>query len=138
VYVEFKDLTGLRISGAAEVESREVVRGQDLELRMSGAGHLDLLYEGESLDVNMSGASNLTIEGKVEKQKVRISGAGNYHAYELECRELYVQSSGAGNAKVSVSDKLEAYAHGAGNISYRGDPERVYEDASGAGNISRR
>ena len=115
-----------------------MIKGQNLEVRVSGAGNVDLLYEGESLDADISGAGNLHVEGRVDDQRVEISGAGSYHAYELQCQNLHIESTGAGNAKVSVSKKIEGYARGAGNITYRGDPDRVYVDTSGAGSINHR
>jgi len=137
VYVEFKDLERLDISGAAEVESRELIKGRDLEVLVSGAGNVNLSYQGGSFEADISGAGNLNVEGKVNDQRVKISGAGNYHAYDLQCQNLEIKTTGAGNARVSASKKIKAYARGAGNISYRGDPEQVYADASGAGNIFR-
>ena len=118
VYVEFKDLERLDISGAAEVESRELIKGRDLEVLVSGAGNVNLSYQGGSFEAD-------------------ISGAGNYHAYDLPCQNLEIKTTGVGNARVLASKKIKAYARGAGNISYRGDPEQVYADASGAGNIFR-
>lgn len=138
VYVEFIDLRRLEISGAAEVESQELIKGQDLEIRVSGAGNVHLSYEGESFQADISGAGNLQIEGQVRDQQVQISGAGNYNAFDFLCEDLKIETTGAGNAKVTASKKIEAYARGAGNISYQGDPERVHADASGAGNIFHR
>lgn len=138
VYVDFDHLESLDVSGASDVQSKTLVKAEDLKIRVSGAGDMDLEVDSKSLDVVISGAGDVKISGTTNTQKVRLSGAGDYHAQNLKSGYTNAQASGAGSVVVYASDEIEAYASGAGSVKYYGNPDREKTDASGAGSVSRR
>jgi hypothetical protein len=48
-----------------------------------------------------------------------------------------VHISGAGDAEVFASVKLDAHVTGAGDIRYKGNPPQVIHNTSGAGSIQK-
>ena len=138
IYIDFKDLESLEISGAADVRADTPIKANDLDIRVSGAGDMDLEVDANTMDVTVSGAADLRVSGSTDRQKVRLSGAGDYEAQHLKSNYTYAKASGAGTIVVYASEEIEAYASGAGSVKYYGDPDREKSNASGAGSISKR
>ena len=138
VYVDFKDLAFLNVSGAGNVKANSSLRVNDLDLRVSGAGDVDLEVIAEKMDVEVSGAGDLDLSGSTDSQEIRLSGAGNYDAQDLKSNYTYAKATGAGSIVVFATEEIEAHASGAGSIKYYGQPEKEKSIASGAGNISKK
>ncbi len=138
IYIDFKDLESLEISGAADVKGETPIDANDLDISVSGAGDLNLEINAKTIDVTVSGAGDLSISGSTDRQQVRLSGAADYKAQHLKSKYTHAKASGAGSIVVYASEEIEAYASGAGSVKYYGDPEKEKSKASGAGSISRR
>ena len=137
VYIEFKDLEELDISGASNVEGETLIKAEILDLKVGGAGNTYLDLEVDRLTTDVSGAGNVELNGKARSHNVKISGAGNFRAYGFKCDKLLIESNGAAHVKVYAVNEIEAYAKGASSITYKGNPEKVMVNSSGAGDIKR-
>ena len=135
VYIEFRELKELDISGASNVEGETVIKAETFELKVSGAGNTYLDLEVDRLTTDVSGAGNVELNGKAGSHNVKISGAGNFVAYGFKCDKLSIEANGAAHAKVYAVNEIEAYAKGASSITYKGNPEKVMVNSSGAGDI---
>lgn len=122
------------VSGAVDMESEDVLQADELKLQISGAGDVDLEVAAQKLEVGVSGAGDLELEGQAREANMSISGAGKIEADELELRAAKVAISGAGNAELNVSDRLEVAISGAGAVSYKGSPE-LHKRISGFGHV---
>lgn len=91
-----------------------------------------------SFRLELSGAGNIELNGAVDELNVNISGAGNLEAKDLKTNYAKINISGASNADVYVTEKLEAAVSGVGGVSYYGDPEQVQTDISGIGSVRRK
>jgi len=138
VYVEYQELEGIRISGAADVVARNTIKSDDFSISVSGAGNAIINLEVDRLDSRISGAGDIILEGSAGRQEVKVSGAGSYRAFDLDSDFLSIKLTGAGNADVTVRKEIEAYASGAGSIKYSGNPEKVKVESTGAGSIRKR
>ncbi len=137
IFIDFKDLEYLEVSGAADVKTKGPIDANNLDMNVSGAGDLDLEVNAKTIDVTVSGAGDLRISGSIDRQQVRLSGAADYKAQHLKSKYTYAKASGAGSMVVYASEEIEAYASGAGSVKYYGDPVKETSKASGAGSISR-
>jgi uncharacterized protein YxeA len=113
VYVTMKEVTSLKTSSAGDII-------------------------GETLDVNISSSGDITLSGEAETLNVDLSSAGDLEAYNLQVKEADISASSAGDAKVNVSEKINARASSAGDISYRGNPKYVDASSSSAGGIHKK
>ena len=138
VYVDFDELELLHISGASDIRSETTVIADELEIKVTGAGDMDLDLESKALEIMVSGAGDVNLSGSTNTQRVRLSGAGDYHAHTLRASMPPPGHPGAGSVVVYASEEIEAYASGAGSVKYYGNPAKEKTDASGAGSISRR
>jgi len=108
-------LTGLSASGASTITATDL--------------------KGSQLTLKLSGASSGTVMGKVDALGVECSGASKLLGKELAAKSAKVNTSGASQAEVNVSDQLEATASGASSVRYTGNPKKVLPNATGASNV---
>lgn len=135
--IEFASVDEIDLSGASSVICDDVIRVENFEIEVSGAGTTRLNLETTRLDASLTGSGSLTLQGKTREQVIDITGAGSYNAEEFECDYTEIESSGAGTARVVANKELKADCSGAGSVRYRGNPDRVYADSDGAGSVKR-
>lgn len=135
LYINLKDLNGIESSGACEFNSRGTISGKRLNLDFSGAVEADLELAYEMIYADCSGAAELNLSGKADEVRVDGSGAVEIKALNLESRVFSLDLSGAGEAEVYVTEELNIDASGAVEVRYKGDPEKVNRDVSGAASI---
>lgn len=134
-YITVRDINQINLSGLGLIKSSGLKSNQ-LKIGISGAGKTELSVDVQKLTLEISGAGDSVIFGKTDTQNVEVSGAGKYDGKALESKEADIEISGAGNAIVRVSDKLNAEVSGGGNVSYIGNPQ-VSQKISGAGKINK-
>jgi hypothetical protein len=134
-YVSAKTLNELSVNGAASIEIKEPLTVDKIALDASGAGMMKLEVNAKIVVADVSGAAQITIKGKTTDLKATASGAANLKAEDLKAVNVDVTATGAGNAKVNVSESLNATASGAGNINYTGEPKKSQVNAKTAGTV---
>ncbi len=85
----------------------------------------------------MSGSGDMNLSGKTIDFEATISGSGDIKAYDLIADNVEATVSGSADIKVTANKMLKARVSGSGDISYRGNPEKVDTKTSGSGDISR-
>jgi hypothetical protein len=135
VRVTAAELRALRLSGAGQVRSEGVLKVEDLDLRLSGAGRLALDLEARRLEARLSGAGAVELSGTAEELEIRLSGAGAVQAERLQARRVRIKASGAGECRVNASEALEAEVSGAGSVGYLGNA-RVESRITGVGKVA--
>ncbi len=104
----------------------------------SGASQLTAhQLTGSKFYLETSGASKATLDGAVDELIASITGAGDLRAESLQTKTAQVSVTGAGDARIAVSDNLKVSITGAGKIEYTGDPH-IQREITGAGSIRRR
>jgi hypothetical protein len=108
------------------------------ELSSSGASSITLTdVKNEKLEIDTSGASNINASGETKTLAIDMSGASNVNTQGLRAANVSIDSSGASNAKVFVTEELTANLSGVGNVSYKGDPKIVNKEISGFGSVTK-
>jgi len=134
LYLTVKSLEYIGISGAVKLTTFDALESDQFKLDISGASVARIEVECEDLRVEASGASEIRIEGSTESQSIRTSGASSYSAYDLDSQYAEIRMSGAGSARVSVSDELDVRLSGASDVRYKGSP-KVSSSTSGASSV---
>ena len=137
VRVPVEDLEEVRVSGAADLISTHEFSFPSLRVECSGAGEIRMAVRSENIRINASGASEIHLKGKTDRMEADGSGASNLYAFDLEAREVEAEVSGASNMRIQATDAMEARASGAGNIRYKGNPERMDTKSGRASNITK-
>ena len=106
-------------------------------IRSSGANEFQVAdLKGESLEVALSGSSNMTLDGAVDRLAAKIDGASGLLARQLKTKQVAVAISGAGSAEVHASERLQGDISGVGSIRYAGNPGEVVRNIMGGGDIT--
>ena len=104
----------------------------------SGASQLTAhQLTGSKFYLETTGASKATLDGAVDELIANITGAGDLRAESLQTKTAQVSVTGAGDARMAVSDNLKVSITGAGKVEYIGDPH-IQRKITGAGSIRRR
>jgi hypothetical protein len=141
-YVNLKELTSLKISGAGDVYS-ETLNLERLKVEVDGAGDIvfdqliteqfDIEVHGSSdirveqlssqdVDVNINGSADINLSGDTYEQDIDIRGSGKYYAADLHSQNGSVTIQGIGDVTVWAVALLDVHTPGTGTVSYYGDP----------------
>ena len=138
LYIHSAEFHKLNIHGTSELESQTPIRGESLELRISGTGDVNLDLYVKRLETRVSGAGDLDLKGTAEALEINLSGAGNIDAEELLAQRVEVRISGTGNADVHASESLDVSISGLGNVTYSGEPTTLNKRISGMGRLNKK
>ncbi|NQV02811.1 MAG: DUF2807 domain-containing protein [Bacteroidia bacterium] len=134
VYITVADLNALSLSGAVEITTQTEIKGEKMEIEISGAVEADLNLQLQKLSMNISGATEIKLVGKAEVVNIEASGASELDAFDFEVENLSIYASGATDADVYASGVLKISASGACDVRYKGGAS-VNAHTSGASSV---
>lgn len=136
IYVSATKLERISLSGQGKL-SLDKFNAEKLTVNASGENSATVKsLTLKELDLKISGSFNGEFSGSTNKQRIRISGAGEYNAKDLKSNEAEIDISGAGDAVVNASEKLDINISGAGTVTYSGSPKKVDQEISGSGKVT--
>ncbi|RYD79190.1 MAG: DUF2807 domain-containing protein, partial [Sphingobacteriales bacterium] len=113
VYISFKKLEAIEISGASDVIGIGTIKQSSVKVEVSGASSLKGQFETGTLSVDLSGASQVNLKGSTEVLKAECSGASDMNAYDLTAELADLDVSGASDIEINVNKEIKAEASGA-------------------------
>ena len=139
IYLTSPNFKSIQASGASDILSEgKINNDSDIKINVSGAGTIRMNIDAPAIESGISGSGNIELTGETKDLALRISGAGGAKCFDMKAENTKVEISGAGDADVFASVRLEASVSGAGNVSYKGDPKTVDQHVSGAGSVSKK
>jgi hypothetical protein len=138
VNVSLPELTSISISSAGDVKGVTGFTCDDLEIRISSAGDMDLEVDASDIDLSISSSGDCHLRGSANSLDAKLSSAGDLNAFDLLAEYVNVSVSSAGDARVWANKEIEMSASSAGNIYYKGDAEVIRSHTSSAGSIIKR
>lgn len=150
-----KDLL-IRINGSGDLDGE--FDATNLELKISGSGDSDIsgimglfkvtvsgsgdvVAEGLKLEecfIKNSGSGDLRLKGKTNDLTVSQNGSGDLNAYNFTAVNATISNSGSSDMSLNVVEKLQVTLNGSGDLTYRGDPQKVDVRSNGSGDVYRR
>ncbi len=135
VYITTPFVDHIELAGSGLIRSTNVIEtNQDLELRLSGSGEIDLALEIDELDLDLSGSGDCILEGIGDEADVYTSGSGDVDAFAFELLDVNVEISGSGDVRTTVLENLWVRITGSGDVYYRGMPD-ITVDITGSGDL---
>ena len=117
IYITIPTLDRAVISGSGKVVGETYFADlADLELKISGSGDMELDSDSDAIEITVSGSGDFDLTGETGNLDVLISGSGDIDAFDLQTVESKIRISGAGNARLSVAEYLEASISGSGKV----------------------
>lgn len=138
VYVSFKNLEGIEISGASDVVAVGPIKQPSVKVDLSGASTFKADIEVKTLALDMSGASKLVLMGTADVLRADCSGASDMEAFGLNVNTASLDVSGASDIEINVSTDIKAEASGASSIRYKGTATISNVKTSGASSIKKK
>jgi len=137
IYTCSHNLNQATLAGAGNLRLKGEVNSKDFKLDITGAGNFlaDSLLCNE-LAAKITGSGKIQLTGASNSALYQITGSGNFHAFNNLVQELDCEITGTGNIEAAVTKKLNANITGAGNISFRGNPESINQKVTGSGKVS--
>lgn len=124
-YLTVKSLDAVTTSSAGDIQV-PVIEAEAFTIDVNSAG--DVTVDGvnlEKLYVNISSAGDVTIEdGMAVEQFVKNNSAGDYDARNVESERVDITINSAGDARIWVTEELNATLNSSGDLYYRGDPPK--------------
>jgi hypothetical protein len=137
VYVSGPSFKHFEASGACDIYSENQINSTGpISIDLSGACDVKMDLKTPAINVDLSGAGKITLKGETKDFDVDGSGSTNVRCFELMTENTRVEMSGAGDAEVFASLKLDVHVSGAADVKYKGNAA-VNQNVSGAGSVKK-
>ncbi len=137
ITVPIASINSVSMSGSGDIVGKTKIKSDAFSTAMSGSGDITLeIYTG-SLSASMSGSGDITLSGSTTDFEAIVSGSGDIAAYDLQADHVNATVSGSADIQVTANKSIKARVSGSGDISYRGNPEKIDTKTSGSGDISK-
>jgi Putative auto-transporter adhesin, head GIN domain len=137
VYITMPSLKGIAVSGSGKVKVEDPLKGDKLEIDISGSGRVylgDVTLNNVECDISGSGGFVAEGSGTIGKLEVDISGSGSFKGETVQIGTLDTSISGSGSCDCQVTDMLSASISGSGSVYYSGNP-KIDASISGSGKV---
>lgn len=136
VTVHFKSINSLAMAGSGDIEGKDIIKGNSLEVAVAGSGDIKVEMDVEELETAISGSGDIELSGSATAFEAAVSGSGDVDAYDLKVEKAELKISGSGSIGANVEKEIVARISGSGNIKYKGNPRIEDIKVSGSGNVS--
>lgn len=138
IKVPFESLNKISLVGSGDINSKNVIKADNLDLKLTGSGDMNLEIDVKTSEISLAGSGDLFIKGKCDDLVEKVSGSGNIDSFNLLSKNADVAVAGSGDLKVYCTESLKARVAGSGDINYKGNPKTKDTKTAGSGNISGR
>lgn len=137
VYVSSPSYKNFEASGACDFfGENKITSSEAITIDLSGASDVKLELKAPKINAELSGAGSVTLKGETKDFFVDGSGATDIKCFELMAENTQVELSGAGDAQVFASVKLDVRVSGAADVKYKGNAT-VSQSVRGAGSVKK-
>jgi hypothetical protein len=137
ITVPVQSINSVSMSGSGDIVGKTKIKSDKFSTAMSGSGDITLDIDSSTISASMSGSGDITLSGTTKDFDATVSGSGDIEAYNLEAENVSATVSGSADIQVTAKKSIKARVSGSGDISYRGNPEKVDTKTSGSGDISK-
>ncbi|RMB63920.1 DUF2807 domain-containing protein [Dokdonia sinensis] len=120
-----ENLKDLRASSGANLTTREVLKGENLNLDVSSGGLIRVEAIVRNIDAEVSSGGVINVAGSTAMLDAKVSSGGLIKGKDLKAKDAKARASSGGNMDIQVTDNLEARASSGGDIDYWGNPKNV-------------
>ncbi|PCH77769.1 MAG: DUF2807 domain-containing protein [Flavobacteriaceae bacterium] len=129
------DLHTIDANEGSLVQSSDVLKRQNIELRVQEGAHINLDINTKYLTLKAISGGILTLDGKTTNQTVEVTTGGVYEGYNLTSVHTDILCTTGGQAGVNVSEDLDANVRFGGAVTYKGKPNSIKKNKFIGGKI---
>jgi len=137
IYVTVKDLEKLRIMGVGNVKTKGTLKLDNLKMKVTGVGNVELDLDANTLDAELNSVGNVSLSGSIDEAEIDNGGVGKLDAYDMKINKLDLNVSGVGKTEVYVEKEVAVRSTGVGNVHVRGDAVITDLHSSGVGKVKK-
>jgi hypothetical protein len=134
--MDYKNLN-TQINGSGDVQVSGIAG--DLDLTIMGSG--DFQASNLKLDnctIKMLGSGDVKLAGRAATVKIESMASGDVNLNNLTADDVEVKNYGSGDIITTVTGSLKVTLMGSGDLTYRGDPDKVDVSTLGSGSVYKR
>ena len=135
-YVSLTNLRTLEGSGGGDIVFENLIKSDELDIRLSGGGTLKGKLNANHLVISQSGGSDLNLAGEVQNLSLNASGGGSLKGFGLVTEYASIQTSGGSETELTVNKELKAVVSGGGDVTYKGHATVREIKSSGGGSVT--
>jgi phage gp45-like len=137
IFVSGPSLSSFKASGACIFFSENRITSTTaVKIDLSGACKARLELKAPEIKADLSGAGTITLRGETKELKLDGAGSSAINCFEMLAENTTVDISGAGDAEVFASVKLDVQASGSSTVKYKGSAA-ISQQVSGASTIKK-
>lgn len=137
VYVSCPSFKRFDASGACDFFSENrIVSNEPVHIQLSGSSDVKMDIKAPGISADLSGEGTIALRGESKNFTVSGSGSTDVKCFDLLAENTEVNISGAGDAEVFASVKLDVQVSGSGDVKYKGNAT-VNQSISGAGSVKK-
>lgn len=137
VYISTEVYEGLKISGAAQIMSKNMINAKDFTLDISGSSSVDMAMTADRISTIACCSTNIKLRGDAKELSVNTSGSSVINMLNLSVETCNIEASGSINLSVNILNALSINASGSCAITYKGNPEIVTNQLSGSSLVTK-
>lgn len=135
VRVTMQNITGLKASSGALIESENTLRGTSIAIKSSSGSAIKTDIEYEDATCETSSGSTMTVSGKALQLQTNSSSGSAIDASGLASNEIISKASSGSETRVNPILKLAAQASSGSTIEYVKMPKTLTKKESSGGSI---
>ena len=139
VYVSVKNLAKLFYEGSGNVRSENTITAENFTFYTElGAGNIDLALDArQTFSYIMDESSDLTLRGRTDAMWTYTNSRGSIDFSGFAVKKMVIEYGGVRDAKIHVTEELDAIIYFTGNLFYRGNPVVTQNTVHSTGKLIR-
>lgn len=137
VIVKMPVIESIQVSNGASLESRNVLKSDNLSINCSSGAKIEVTIEAEKAFCESSSGSQIIVKGKAIQLETSSSSGSSIDAKELLSNDILADASSGSSINVYPLRSLTAEASSGSNILYYNTPKNINKKTSSGGNIDK-
>ena len=137
VYVSGSNFRKFEASGACDYYSEnKITNTESISIDMSGSSDATMELNSPKVSAEVTGAGKLILKGETKDLNITGTGSSDFKCFEMMAENVDVDVTGASDAEVYASVKLNISATGSSDVAYKGNAS-VSQRITGAGSVKK-
>lgn len=138
ITVPFETLDAVTLTGSGDIYSRDEIRADNFEIKMTGSGDINLPLTAKNALAGITGSGDISLRGSARDFDCKVTGSGDISAFDFKCERVSATVTGSGDIQVYASEEINATVPGSGDIEYKGNPKKENFKTIGSGDITKK
>lgn len=119
VTIPTRSVTEITNAGSGVVRNMGVIEAENLVLKNTGEGSLELNIKTENSDISLTGSGKIALSGRSNTATIKNTGSGTIDGKEISIFFSEINLDGTGNIYTNTLNGIDGIINGSGNIYYK-------------------